>query len=91
MKVKDLNGIKCTVTTVNCGDPEPPVNGSVDTPPHTREGASVMYRCNDGFRPSADFPSTCTNTAMWYPPPQDHNCTYVEGIQLNSRGDFYFD
>ena len=39
-----------------------------------------MYRCNDGFRPSADFPSTCESTALWDPPPQDHNCTFVEGM-----------
>ena len=39
-----------------------------------------MYRCNDGFRPSAEFLSTCANTALWDPPPQDHNCTFVEGM-----------
>ena len=64
---------------VNCGPPRNPTNGDADIPEHTREGARVMYRCNDGFRPSADFPSTCESTALWDPPPQDHNCTFVEG------------
>ena len=64
---------------VNCGDPENPRNGSVDIPPHTRENASVMYRCDDGFRPSANFSSTCANTTLWTPEPQDLLCTYVEG------------
>lgn len=56
-----------------------PMNGSVSTLDHTREGGSAEYRCDDGFRPSAIFPSTCQSTAMWDPPPQDHYCMHVEG------------
>ena len=65
---------------VNCGVPDPPVNGTVDTPDHTREGSSVDYRCDDGFRPSANFTSICDNTTLWIPPPQSHICTFIVGM-----------
>ncbi len=64
---------------VNCGVPMLPVNGTVDTPDHTREGASVDYRCDDGFHPSANFFSTCESSALWTPPPENHSCTFVTG------------
>ena len=66
---------------VNCGVPEPPANGTVDIATHTREGARVDYRCDDGFRPSANFTSTCEGTSLWAPQPQDHVCTFVSGIR----------
>ena len=74
-----LFGALTSFFPVNCGVPEAPVNGTVDIPAHTREGGSVGYRCNDGFRPSATFTSTCESSALWTPPPQNHNCTFVEG------------
>ena len=64
---------------VNCGVPEAPTDGTVDMPDHTREGSSVDYRCDDGFRPAADFTSICESTARWTLQPQDHNCTFVRG------------
>ena len=62
----------------------PPVNGTVDTPDHTREGASVDYRCDKGFRPSTNFSSICESTGYWTPPPQGHNCTFVTGLAFSN-------
>ncbi len=70
---------------VNCGIPMSPINGSVDSPDHTREGASVNYRCDDGFRPSVNFTSTCENTTRWTPDPKDHNCTFVTGTHNTNK------
>ncbi len=67
---------------VDCDVPMSPMDGTVDTPDHTREGAIVEYMCDDGFRPSANFTSTCESTALWTPPPEDHNCTFVTGTKF---------
>ena len=61
---------------VNCGVPMSPTDGSVGNYEHTREGATAVYQCNDGFRPSDPVVSTCTNTAEWKP---FFNCTLVTG------------
>ena len=47
---------------------------------HKREGGTVTYQCNDGYRPSLSFISTCTEDAMWMPDPEEHNCTLVVGM-----------
>ena len=80
----------CTCTTVikftllvNCNTPVAPVNGSLRTYLHTREGATVTYQCNDGFRPSRVFTSVCTNTTEWIPPPHLHICSFVTGEALH--------
>ena len=67
------------ILLVNCGDPVTPTNGSLGSYVHTREGATVTYMCNDGFRPSAIFSSTCVSTARWTPDPEQHNCTFIQG------------
>lgn len=64
---------------VNCGDPNPPLNGSLGKYPHTREGASVAFWCND--EPSSIMNSTCMNTSLWKPPPGQHRCTSVNGME----------
>ncbi len=43
----------------------------------TREGASVSYQCNDGFRPSPMMSAICARTAQWVPPIT--LCTLVTG------------
>ena len=60
----------------------PPTNGYLGDYSHTREGATVTYQCNDGYRPSAVFVSTCTDAALWIPAPDQHNCTFVTGITI---------
>ena len=65
---------------VNCGVPMPPTNGSLGNYAHTREGATVTYKCDDGFRPSAIHNSTCSITGYWTPDPELHNCTFVQGM-----------
>jgi hypothetical protein len=64
---------------VNCGQPDPPVNGSLMTILHTREGATVDFSCDEDFIPSMVETATCAHTALWIPAPEDHNCTLVEG------------
>ena len=65
---------------VNCGMPIPPSNGSVGQYLHTREGATVTFWCNDGFRPSAIVTSICNSTGRWTPDPEQHSCIFVQGI-----------
>ncbi len=72
------------VISVNCGDPASPANGSAGNYPHTREGATATFQCDDGFRPSQLMIATCTSTAEWMPLPQSLLCTFVTG-QLVAR------
>ena len=67
---------------VKCEEPIPPMNGNLSSYPHTREGATVIFQCNDGYTPSTPVASTCTRNASWIPAPEEHNCILVEGICL---------
>lgn len=58
----------------NCGHPELPTNGSIGTFTRTTRGASVTFRCNDGFIPTTEEISFCTSSGIWYPTPADHIC-----------------
>ena len=67
---------------VNCGDPLPPSNGSVGNYVHTREGATAHFSCHDGLNPSSIIISTCIDTGLWFPPPEEHSCTFLIGKLL---------
>ena len=67
---------------VNCGEPLPPKNGFIRNRIHTREGAIIEYGCDDGFRPSANFFSTCDVDASWIRSPQKLQCTFVKGSHI---------
>ena len=68
-----------TFELVDCGVPVPPNNGSLGSYTNTREGTSVTFRCNEGFRPSVPMIATCMRNAMWYPAPDGHDCILVIG------------
>ena len=68
---------------VNCGEPSPPKNGFISNKMlHTRVEAIIEYGCDDGFRPSATFFSTCNADALWIRSPQTLKCTFVKGYLL---------
>ena len=64
---------------MNCGNPVPPNDGYLGDYSHTREGATVTFQCNNGYRPSAVMISICTSTALWIPAPEILNCTLITG------------
>lgn len=64
---------------VNCGVPDPPINGALMSYSHTRVGGTVTYRCDESFRPSDSRSSVCNYLGLWIPRPYDHNCTSVIG------------
>ncbi len=65
----------------DCVDPFPPINGDVSDYATTREGDSITFWCNDGFRPSGIMYSTCIET-LWVPPPHELDCMFITGISL---------
>ena len=73
---------------MNCGVPGAPVNGSLGSYPHTREGASVTYQCDVGFRPSIVFTAVCGSNKVWMLNPADHVCTFVDGILYLGSNNF---
>ena len=62
---------------VNCGDPVSLIEGLVGNYTHTREGATAIFQCDEGFRPSAPMVSTCTTTGDWVP--EILLCTLITG------------
>ena len=59
---------------VNCGDPTPPMNGSIDQYQNTTEGTQISFGCNPMFIPSRRMTSTCASNGMWTPDPGNLMC-----------------
>ena len=56
------------------------MNGFLGDFSTTQEGETVNYQCNNGFRPTAEMISICTDTGRWIPPPEELDCLFVTGI-----------
>ena len=65
---------------MNCGIPIPPINGSIVNYSGTK--LLVTFKCDEGFRPSAEVVGTCGSDTRWNPAPSEHNCTFIKGIQF---------
>ena len=50
---------------VDCGDPDPPANGTVTTPTGTEFGHPAIYACDDDFVLSSCEIRTCLYTGVW--------------------------
>ena len=64
---------------MDCGIPIPPTDGTIVSYSGTKLGNIVTFKCDEGFRPSAEVNGTCGSDARWNPAPNRHNCTFVEG------------
>ena len=62
------------VIIVDCGVPDPPMNGTLGNYSHTEVGATVQFWCNEGFHPPDTRDSVCSNQGVWIPLTQEHNC-----------------
>lgn len=61
---------------VDCGVPDPPVNGSfVGSLTDTTEDSIVFYKCDHGLFPMQNLSSVCGGDGMWNPNPRDQSCT----------------
>ena len=45
----------------------------------TLEGATVVFKCNEGFLPSLTYTSVCQNNSMWNFDPTDLVCINPSG------------
>ena len=59
---------------VDCSDPTPPMDGSIESYQNTLENAEIFFRCDPGFVPSTRMTATCTSNG-WTPDPADQTCT----------------
>jgi len=57
-----------------CGDPVPPVNGSVITFTSAAVGSQVLFSCNQGFLPVELMNSACASDMNWSPNPAEFTC-----------------
>lgn len=64
------------IVTVDCGPPEPPMNGSTGNySSMTTLGATVTYVCDKFFLPITTMISRCSSNGLWDPAPHMQNCT----------------
>ena len=61
-------------TSVDCGPPPAPWNGSLESYTNTTEGSVVFYSCDPGLVPEHRMMSVCTGTG-WSPNPGALNCS----------------
>ena len=64
-------------SSVDCGPPVAPRNGSLESYTNTTEGSEVFYTCNPGLVPDGRMRAVCTRNG-WSPNPADLDCT--EGV-----------
>ena len=59
----------------------PPINGTVNVTggSHTRQGGVATFQCDEGYSPSQVFTAVCNAAGLWTPPPDELNCTIIEG------------
>ena len=75
----------------DCYDPMNPIYGRIEVYESTKEGATINYKCSDGFRPSKIMTSHCTDLAEWVPAPEQHNCTRVIGLKMKNSFNIFVD
>ena len=61
--------------SVNCSDPTPPIDGSIDPYQNTTEGAEILFMCNPMFVPTERMTAVCGADQRWSPDPADLVCT----------------
>jgi len=61
-------------TSVDCGPPPAPRNGSLESYTSTTEGSVVFYSCEPGLVPEMRMMSVCTG-AGWNPNPGALGCS----------------
>ena len=62
------------ISSVNCGVPRPPGNGTIVNYTGTLEGSTVFYQCNFGFGPQGILTAVCTANGSWIPDPAHVTC-----------------
>lgn len=67
------------ITVVDCGIPQPPLNGFLGDFIGSKEGDIITFQCNINYVPSAVVKSICDDIGLWDPEPMDHLCDFVEG------------
>ena len=62
------------LTSVDCGPPGNPRNGSLESYSDTTEGSEVFYSCSPGLVPEGRMRTVCTRNG-WIPNTADLCCT----------------
>ena len=62
--------------SAGCGDPSPPVNGSIVEFVCVVVGSQILYSCDPGhgFLPEGLRTSMCSSNMSWHPNPADFQC-----------------
>ena len=61
------------IHVVDCGAPDAPQRGSLESYTNTTEGSEVFYRCDPGLVPEGIMRTVCSRNG-WSPNPADLNC-----------------
>ena len=63
------------VLPVDCGSPQPPVNGMVTDITNTLEGSEVTFQCGN-----ATATAVCSKDGRWSPDPGQQVCGFQSGM-----------
>ena len=63
------------LSSVDCGSPQPPVNGLVVEIASMREGSEVIFQCNAS--------AVCSRDGRWSPDPGQQVCGFQSGSRVH--------
>ena len=76
--------------TANCGQPMASHNVQLTVYNSTLEGATVVFKCNEGFFPNVTHTGVCQNNSMWHLDPADLVCVNPSGGKDASCSCLYY-
>ena len=65
----------CYFSSVSCGSPITPDNGSIEAHQNTLEGTEIFFKCNPRFVPAGMMRAVCASDGRWNPDPATLVCT----------------
>ena len=65
------------LSSVSCGVPRPPGNGTIVNYTNTVEGSALLYQCNKGFSPVGEMTAVCAANGSWNPNLADVSCKEI--------------
>ena len=71
--------------SAGCGDPTPPVNGSIVEFVSAVVGSQILYSCDPGFHPEGLRTSICSSNMNWSSNPADFTCRKLCKLYMTLR------
>ena len=70
-----------TAPVVDCGEPQPPISGTLISIPNTVAASEVIFQCNDGLFPRGQLTAVCMSDGRWSPDPTNVEC-HIQSCEM---------